>query len=73
MALNFYIVNNEFEAWDGFKVVGCCLYGNGSYWGGYDDSVMANKEKGFYNHSATAITKEGFIYCIWKVKEGIST
>ena len=41
--------------------------------GGYDDSVIANKAKGFYNHSANAITKEGPIYCIWEVKEGIST
>ena len=38
-----------------------------------NDSVMTNKAKGFYNHSANTITTEKLIYCIWEVKEGIST
>ena len=38
--------------------------------GDYDDSDIANK---VYDHSANAITKEGPIYFIWEVKEGIST
>tara|TARA_B100000212_G_C27242630_1_gene476615 strand:+ start:390 stop:596 length:207 start_codon:yes stop_codon:yes gene_type:complete len=40
--------------------------------GGYDDSDIVNKAKGFYTHSANSITKEGPIYCIWEVNEGIS-
>ena len=40
--------------------------------GGLDDAVAANKEKGFYNHSANAVTKTGPMYCFWEVKEGIS-
>ena len=39
----------------------------------YDDYLRAHKVKGFNNHSASAITKQGQIYCIWEVKEGIST
>ena len=31
---------------------------------------MANKEKGFYNHSANSITQEGPIHFMWEV-EGI--
>ena len=38
-----------------------------------NDSVMTNKAKGSYNHSANTITTEKLIYCIWEVKEGIST
>ena len=40
--------------------------------GGWDDAVTANKEKGFYNHSVNAVTKNGPVYCFWEVKEGIS-
>jgi len=40
--------------------------------GGWDDAVAANKEKGFFNHSANAVTKTGPVYCFWEVKEGIS-
>ena len=38
-----------------------------------NDSIMTNKAKGFYNHSVNTITTEKLIYCIWEVKEGIST
>ncbi len=40
--------------------------------GGWDDAMAANKENGFYNHSANAVTKTGPIYCFWEVKERIS-
>ena len=52
----FYIVHHEFKAgtaskwWD-------AAYTPMAPGGGYDDSVIANKEKGFNNHSANAITK----------------
>ena len=71
MASNFYIVHHEFRA------------GTSSKWwenayaamapgGGWDEAVAANKEKGFYNHSANAVTANGPIYCIWETKEWIS-
>lgn len=41
--------------------------------GCYDDAVIANKEKGFYNHFVNAIAKEGPICCIWEVRAGISS
>ena len=40
--------------------------------GGYDDAVVANKGKGFYNHYSNAVTKTGPKYSFWEVKEGIS-
>ena len=40
--------------------------------GGWEEAVEANKEKGFYNHSAVAITKNGPLYCLWELKGGIS-
>ena len=40
---------------------------------GCNDSVMPNKAKGFYNHSANAINNEKPIYWTWEVKEVIST
>ena len=41
--------------------------------GCYDDAVIANKEKGFYNYFVNAIVKEGPICCIWEVRAGISS
>jgi len=40
--------------------------------GGWDDVVAVNKEKGFFNHSANAVTKTGPVYFFWEVKEVIS-
>ena len=40
--------------------------------GGWDEAVAANKEKGFYNHSANAVTSDGPVYCIWETKEKIT-
>ena len=40
--------------------------------GAWDDAVAANKDKGFFNYSANAVTKTGPLYCFWEVKEGIS-
>tara|TARA_Y100001968_G_C19074178_1_gene579888 strand:+ start:417 stop:683 length:267 start_codon:yes stop_codon:yes gene_type:complete len=40
--------------------------------GGWDNAVAENKEKGFFNHSANAVSADGSIYCIWEVKEGIT-
>tara|TARA_Y100000589_G_C26757204_1_gene468268 strand:- start:244 stop:384 length:141 start_codon:yes stop_codon:yes gene_type:complete len=39
---------------------------------GWDDAVANNKEKGFNNRSANALTKTGPVYCFSEVKEGIS-
>ena len=71
MASNFYIVHHEFKAG---KASQCrdTAYATMAPGGGQDDSIISNKEKGFYNHSANVITKEGPIYCIWEIKEGIS-
>ena len=38
--------------------------------GGWDDAVAANKEKGFFNHSANAVTKSGPVYCFLGSKRG---
>ena len=40
--------------------------------GGWDDAVTTNREKGFFNHSANAVSKTGPVYFYWEVKEGIS-
>ena len=37
-----------------------------------DEAVAANKEKGFYNHSANAKLQYGPIYCCWEAVEEIS-
>ena len=70
MASNFYIVHHEFRAGTSSK------WWNTAYaamepGGGWDEAVAANKEKGFYNHSANAVTSDGPIYCIWETKENI--
>jgi len=71
MASTFYIVHHEFKAGKAEK---CweTAYAAMSPGGGWDDAVAANKEKGFFNHSANALTKTGPLYCFWEVKEGIS-
>ena len=70
MASNFYIVNHEFRA------------GSSSQWwktdysaistgGGWEEAVAANKKKGFYNHSASAVASDAALYCILETKESI--
>ena len=36
--------------------------------GGWDEAIAANKEKGGFNHSASAVTHNGHIYCIGETK-----
>ena len=72
MVTSFYIIHKEFKAGSALKCWDTA-YAAIAPGGGYDDSVIANKAKGFYNHSSNAITKDGPIYCIWEVKEAIST
>ncbi len=71
MASNFYIVHHEFRAGTSSKWLETAYAALGSG-GGWDESVKANKEKGFFNHSANAVSANGPIYCIWEIKEGIS-
>ena len=67
MSSTFYIVHHEFKVgraekwWE-------TAYAAMSPGGGWDDAVAVNKEKGFYNHSANAVTKTGTVYCCWEVK-----
>ena len=67
----FYIVHHDFKAGKAEKwwetAYAAMLPG-----GGWDNAVAANKEKGFFNHSANAVTKTGPGYFFWEVKEGIS-
>ncbi len=71
MSSTFYIVHHEFKVGKSEKWWETA-YAAMSPGGGWDDAVAANKEKGFYNHSANAVTKTGPMYCFWEVKEGIS-
>ena len=71
MASSFYIVHHEFRA--GTSSKWCeTAYTAIAPGGGWDEAVAANKEKGFFNHSAKAVTTKGPLYCIWETKEGIS-
>tara|TARA_Y100001968_G_scaffold178965_1_gene163786 strand:+ start:7313 stop:7456 length:144 start_codon:yes stop_codon:yes gene_type:complete len=38
---------------------------------GWDDAIPANKEKGFYKHSANAVTSD-VPFCILEIKENIT-
>ncbi len=71
MSSTFYIVQHEFKE---EKAEKWCetAYVAMAPGGGWDDAVAANKEKGFYNHSANAVTKNSPLYYFWEVKEGIS-
>ena len=71
MSSTFYIVHHEFKAGKAEKWWETA-YAAMSPGGGWDDAVAANKEKGFFNHSANTVTKTGPVYCFWEVKEGIS-
>ena len=71
MASNFYIVHHEFRAGTSSKWWETA-YAAMAPGGGWDEAVAANKEKGFFNHSANAVTTNGPIYCIWETKEKIS-
>ena len=71
MASNFYIVHHEFRAGTSSKWWETA-YAAMAPGGGWDEAVAVNKEKGFFNHSANAVTANGPIYCIWETKEGIS-
>ena len=58
MSSTFYMVYHEFKA----GKAGKCwetAYAAMSPGGGWDDTVAANKEKGFYNHSANVVAKTG--------------
>ena len=63
MASNFYIVHHEFRAGTSSKWWETA-YAAMAPGGGWDEAVAANKEKGFYNHSANAVTANGPIFCI---------
>ena len=71
MASNFYIVHHEFRVGTSSK-----LWKNAyvamAPGGGGDKAITANIEKGFYNHSANAVTSDGPVYCIWETKEKIT-
>jgi hypothetical protein len=72
MASTFFHVQHEFRA------------GKAQQWwetaqkaqapgGGWDEAVTTNLEAGFYNHSFNPIAPEGPCFCIWAVREGISS
>ncbi len=67
----FYIVYHEFKVGKSEKwwATAYAAIAPGGCW---DDAVVTNKEKWFFNHSANAFTKTGPVYCFWEVKEGIS-
>ena len=69
MASNFYIVHHEFRAGTSSKWWETA-YAAMAPGGGWDKAVAANKEKGFFNHSANAVSANGPIYCIWEIKRG---
>ena len=58
MASNFYIVHHEFRAGSSSKWWETA-YAAMAPGGGWDEAVAANKEKGFFNHSANAVTANG--------------
>ena len=58
MSSTFYIVHHEFKVGKAEKWWETA-YAAMSPGGGWDDAVAANKEKGFFNHSANAVTKTG--------------
>ena len=41
--------------------------------GGWDDAVEKHLEAGFFNHSFCPISSEGPVFCIWEVREGITS
>lgn len=41
--------------------------------GGWDDAVVKNLEAGFFNHSFCPTSAEGPIFCIWEVREGMTS
>ena len=71
MVSNFYIVHHEFRAGTSSKWWKTA-YAAMAPGGGWDEAgSSANKEIGFYKHSANAVTSDGPIYCIWKTKKNI--
>ena len=54
MASTFYIVQHEFKAGKAEKQW-ATAYEAMSLGGGWDDAVVANKEKEFFNNSANAV------------------
>ena len=71
MSSTFYIVQHEFKVGKAEKWWAKAYEAMGAGCG-WDDAVTANREKGFFNHSANAVTKTGPVYFYWEVKEGIS-
>ena len=69
MASNFYIVHHEFRAGTSSKWWKTA-YAAMAPGGGWDEAVAANKEKGFYNHSANAVTTNGLSTVFGKQKKG---
>ena len=41
--------------------------------GGWDNAVATNLEVGFFNHFFCPTSAEGPIFCIWEVREGITS
>lgn len=41
--------------------------------GGWDEAVEKIFEAGFFNHSFCPIWSEGAVFCIWEVREGITS
>ena len=66
MSSIFYIVHHEFKAGKSEKwwetAYAAMLPG-----GGWDDAVAANQEKGFFNHSANAVTKTSPVSGAWNL------
>ena len=67
MTSNFYVVHDAFKAGIASKRKDT-FYAAMAPGCGCENSVIANKAKGFYNNSANSIINEYSIYCIWDVK-----
>ena len=71
IASNFHVVLHEFRAGtssEWWKTA----YAAMSPGGGWDEAIAANKEKGFYSHSANSVNSDGPVYCSWETKENIT-
>ncbi|MEC8442307.1 MAG: hypothetical protein VXZ59_08310 [Cyanobacteriota bacterium] len=72
MASKFFHVHHEFRAgaaqqW--WETAQKALAPGGSW----ENSVKVNLEAGYFNHSFNPVDVEGPCFCIWEVREGIST
>tara|TARA_Y100001968_G_scaffold287654_1_gene289284 strand:- start:398 stop:589 length:192 start_codon:yes stop_codon:yes gene_type:complete len=63
MASTFYFANHDFRASTFLKMVET-VYAAMALGGGWDEAMESNKEKGYFNHSANAVSENGLVYCI---------